>query len=355
MLHATIMAGGSGTRFWPASRRQRPKQLLNLVGEHSMLQATASRLNGLCGNDQILILTNQRLVEATKSQLPALGDGCILGEPCKRDTAPCIGVAAGLIAARDPDATMLVMPADHVIQQVDKFHAAVNAAEKLLEEDASRIVTFGIKPTYPAQVFGYIQRDATIGDDAYQVKQFREKPDLETATQFLETGEFYWNAGIFLWKAKTILAALQEFEPEMFAHINTITQAMDSDRFDEVFEKEFTTIEGKSIDYAVMERHNNVCVMEAPFDWDDVGNWTAVPRLGGIDDAGNSTMGNQLCIDTKDSVVRSTEDHLVVTLGMENCIVIHTADATLVADKTDESAIKKVVTELEKLGWDEYL
>ena len=141
----------------------------------------------------------------------------------------------------------------------------------------------------------------------------------------------------------------------MFAHINTITQAMDSDRFDEVFEKEFTAIEGKSIDYAVMERHNNVCVMEAPFDWDDVGNWTAVPRLGGIDDAGNSTMGNQLCIDTKDSVVRSTEDHLVVTLGMENCIVIHTADATLVADKTDESAIKKVVTELEKLGWDEYL
>ena len=355
MLFATIMAGGSGTRFWPASRRERPKQLLNLVGDSSMLQATVARLQGLCDASQVMVLTNQRLVEATQSQLPALPASGIIGEPCKRDTAPCIGVAAAMIAATDPDATMLVMPADHVIQQVDQFHAAVKQAEQLLQEDEERIVTFGIKPHYPAQAFGYIQRGDALGNSAWQVQQFREKPDQATAEQFLKSGEFYWNAGIFLWKAKTILSALQQFEPEMFARIKAIQEAIGTENFDQVFQEQFTAIDGKSIDYAVMERHQKVCVLEAPFDWDDVGNWTAVPRLSGIDDNGNSTSGKHLCIDTQSSIVRSTDDHIVVTLGIENCIVVHTADATLVADKSDEAAIKKVVSELERLGWDDFL
>ena len=355
MLYATIMAGGSGTRFWPASRRQRPKQLLNLVGDGSMLQSTVARLNGLCDNEHILILTNERLVDATRSQVPALGLDSIIGEPCKRDTAPCIGLAASLIAERDPDASMLVMPADHVIQQVDKFHAAVQSAEALLSEDPERVITFGIKPTYPAQAFGYIQRGEAINPGAWTVKQFREKPDQETAQQFLESGEFYWNAGIFLWKAATILKAIEEFEPTMFGHIDAIRSALGSPNFQEVFVEHFSAIQGASIDYAVMERYRNVCVLEAPFDWDDVGNWTAVPRLSGVDAAGNATIGKQLCIDTRDSVIRSTEDHLVVTLGMQDCIVIHTPDATLVADKRDEAAIKKVVAELEACEWDEFL
>lgn len=355
MLYATIMAGGSGTRFWPASRRQRPKQLLNLTGDASMLQSTVARLQGLCEPEQILILTNQRLVEATRSQLPSLTPQSIIGEPCKRDTAPCIGVAAAMIAKQDPEAVMLVMPADHVIQQVDKFHEAVQTATQLLSEDPGRIVTFGIKPNYPAQVFGYIQRGAAISNSSYQVQQFREKPDLATAEEFLATGEFYWNAGIFLWRAQTILDALATYEPQMFDRIKNIQEALDTDDFAKVFETEFTAIEGKSIDFAVMERHENVCVVEAPFDWDDVGNWTAVPRLSGVDEAGNSTQGKQLCLDTRDSIVRSTDDHLVVTLGMENCIVIHTGDATLVADKSDEAAIKRVVSELERLNWEQYL
>lgn len=355
MLYATIMAGGSGTRFWPASRRDRPKQLLNLVGENSMLQATTMRLQGLCDPDQILILTNDRLVDATRSQLPAMPRESIIGEPCKRDTAPCLGVAAAMIAARSPNATMLVMPADHVIQQTDRFHEAVNSANRILDEDPTRIITFGIKPTYPAQVFGYIQRGQEIGINSWQVRTFREKPDLQTATAFLESGEYYWNAGIFLWRAETILEALKEFEPEMFSHIEKIGEAVGSDDFDEVMTTEFTAITGKSVDYAVLERHQNVCVMEAPFDWDDVGNWTAVPRLAGADETGNAVSGNQICIDTRDSIIRSTDDHLVVALGVKDCIVIHTDDATLVADKTDEAAIKKVVAELERLKMDTYL
>ena len=354
MLYATIMAGGSGTRFWPASRRARPKQLLSLTGDTSMLQATVARLNGLCAEEQVLILTNQLLVDATRGQLPALPGESIIGEPCKRDTAPCIGLAAGLIARRDPQATMLVMPADHVIQQVDKFHDAVRQAEQLLEEDPSRIITFGIKPAYPATVFGYIQRGDPVGA-GWQVNKFREKPDRETAETWLASGEYYWNAGIFVWRVDTILSALQSLEPQMFAHLKTITEASGNDDFSEVFTREFTAINGKSIDYAVMEHYDNVCVIEAPFDWDDVGNWTAVPRLSGVDDHGNATAGRHLCIDTSDSIIRSTDDHLVVALGLRDCIVIHTADATLVADKNDEAAIKKVVEQLEAKEMDEYL
>ncbi len=354
MLYATIMAGGSGTRFWPASRRARPKQLLSLVGDASMLQSTVARLRGLCEDGQILILTNQQLVNATRQQLPALPVDSIIGEPCKRDTAPCIGLAAGLIARQDADATMLVMPADHVIQQVDNFHKAVQQAEQMLKEDPTRIITFGIRPTYPATVFGYIQRGESAGN-GWRVSKFREKPDLETAQSYVDSGEFYWNAGIFLWRVDTILSALQSLEPEMFAHLKTITDAAGSDDFAEVFTREFTAINGKSIDYAVMEHYENVCVIEAPFDWDDVGNWTAVPRLSGVDDNGNSVSGSQLCIDTSGSVVRSTDDHLVVALGLQDCIVIHTPDATLVADKSDEAAIKKVVQQLEERGMEEFL
>ncbi len=355
MLYALIMAGGSGTRFWPASRRGRPKQLLSLIGDSSMLQASVARLTGLVPPENTLVLTNQRLVEATHQQLPSLPESAIIGEPCKRDTAPCIGLAAGLIARRDPDASMLVTPADHVIRRVDRFHAAVRDGQRLLDEDPARIVTFGIRPAYPAQVFGYIERGRPVGTAAWSVTRFREKPDLETARQFVESGQFYWNSGIFLWRCQTILDALGQFQPAMMEHINRIVSVAGSPAFDPCFEKEFSEIRGQSIDFAVMEHYENVCVIEAPFDWDDVGNWAAIPRLTGTDASGNSASGKQLLIDCRGCIVRSTNDHLVVGLGLQDCVVIHTADATLVADARDETAIRQVVQELESRQWDAYL
>ncbi len=358
MLFATIMAGGSGTRFWPASRKQFPKQLLSLVGERSMLQSTVDRLDGLCDVSRILILTNEQLVKATREQLPSLPQTSLIGEPCKRDTAPCIGVAASIISKQDPEATMLVMPADHVISTDKQFHQAAASASSLVDEDPSRIVTFGIKPTYPAQVFGYIERAEQLeaaGCQAFAVKRFCEKPDEPTARQFVDSGNFYWNAGIFVWKAKTILAALQEFEPEMYERVHSIAQAFGTPDFEQAFRENFEKIQGKSIDFAVMEKYQNVCVIEAPYDWDDVGNWTSLPRLASSDEHGNTVIGKNLTIDTEDSIVRSTSQHLVVTLGIRNCIVVHTPDATLVADKRDESAVRKVVEKLEELGWTEYL
>ena len=268
MLYATIMAGGAGTRFWPASRKTNPKQLLKLVGDRSMLQSTVDRLNGLCSPEQVLVVTNKILVDPIAEQLPNVPRELIIGEPAKRDTAPCVGLAAAWVASKDPDATMVVMPADHVIQPDDVFRDAISHAASLVDDDPGRIVTFGIKPTYPAEVFGYIERTGESmaeGIPTFSVSKFREKPDAKTAQQFLDAGTFYWNSGIFIWKARTILDALAKYEPEMSAHIQTIGDSIGTDRYAETLEQEFTAIKGTSIDYAVMERYDNVLVVEAPY------------------------------------------------------------------------------------------
>ncbi|MEO8498660.1 MAG: mannose-1-phosphate guanylyltransferase, partial [Planctomycetota bacterium] len=240
-LHAVIMAGGAGTRFWPASRAALPKQLLNLVGEQTMIQETLARITDLVSAQDVLVVTNQSLVEAIRGQLPALPPEAIIGEPCKRDTAPCVGLAAAIVARDDADATMVVMPSDHVIRDSDAFHAAIRRASELVERDPKRIITFGIRPSYPAESFGYIERGEPLTSDdgseveiaVYPVKMFREKPSAQVAEQYLATGGFYWNSGIFVWKAKTILAALAEFEPAMHEHIQAIAAAYGRDSFSE--------------------------------------------------------------------------------------------------------------------------
>ncbi|MEQ8847666.1 mannose-1-phosphate guanylyltransferase [Botrimarina sp.] len=362
MLHAIIMAGGSGTRFWPASRRDTPKQMLSLVGEQTMIRQTAERLGDVVPPERRMVVTNQRLVDGVAQQLPDLPAAAIVGEPCKRDTAPCIGLAALLVAKarKDPDGTMIVMPADHVISPPEVFQAAVRQAEALVDADPSRIVTFGIKPTYPAEIFGYIQRadalEETHGDaPAYRVARFREKPDAATAEQFLAAGDFYWNSGIFCWRASTILDALRERQPDTLAHLEAIVEAWAAPDAQAVFEREFAAIEGVSIDYAVMEHAENVAVIEAPFEWDDLGGWQSLPRRLGADDAGNTIVGEHLGLDTTGTIVRTTDGHLVVTLGCEDLIVVHTENATLVANKHNEEQIRAVVKELESRGWDAYL
>lgn len=362
MLHAIIMAGGSGTRFWPASRRTNPKQLLKLVGEESMISQTASRLGNAVPAERRMVVTNHLLTDAVAKQLPNLTPEAIVGEPCKRDTAPCIGLAALLVSRvrNDPDGTMLVSPADHVISPDETFQAAVLQAERLVDDDPSRIVTFGIKPSYPAESFGYIQRDAALKTEAseapaYNVKRFVEKPNADKAAEYLASGDFYWNSGIFVWKAATILDALRERQPEMLAHLDKIVDAWGTPQQKEVFDKEFAAIKGVSVDYAVMEHATNVAVIEAPYEWDDLGGWLALPRRIGSDENGNTIVGKHIGLKTTDSIVRSSEDHLVVTLGMKDCLVVHTDDATLVANKNDEQAIKQLVQKLEELGWDEHL
>jgi mannose-1-phosphate guanylyltransferase len=323
-----------------------------------MIQSTMDRLIDLCEPEHRLVVTNRNLIDPLAEQLPDLPRDHFIGEPCKRDTAPCIGLAAHWVAQRDPHGVMLVVPADHLIQSTSEFQDAVRRAADLIEADPSRLVLFGIRPSYPADSFGYIERDAAprgAGAGIYRVKRFCEKPDRQTAARFLKAGGFYWNAGIFLWRVDAIQAALRQFEPAMFAHLSRIGEAWNAAEFDAVLEREFTAIQPKSIDYAVLERHDNVWMIEAPFDWDDVGNWTALPRLVGRNDEGNTVQATHVGIDTHDTIIRGPGGHLIVTVGIRDCIIVQTADATLIADRTEEERIREVVRALEERGLQDYL
>ena len=360
MLHAIVMAGGSGTRFWPASRAALPKQLLPLAGERTLLEDTVTRLEGLVPPERVLVVTSARLLDAARRQLPQVPDAGLVGEPCKRDTAPCIGLAALLVSRHDPDATMAVMPSDHVITPAAKFQDAIRQAAALVDEAPGRLVTFGIRPTYPAESFGYIQQGAALAvapgaAPAHAVARFREKPPAQVAAEYLAAGNYLWNAGIFVWKAATILAALRERQPECLAHLERIAAAWDGPDREAVFAREFAAIKGISIDYAVLEQATDVVVIEAPFTWDDLGGWSAVARQRGVDAEGNTIVGRHLGIESVRTIVHAAGDHLVVTMGLEDMLVVHTPDATLVADRAREEAVRKVVAELEKRGWQEYL
>lgn len=365
MLHAVIMAGGTGTRFWPESRAARPKQLLRLAGEQTMLRATVDRLGGLVPTDRVVVATTAELAGPVADELSELPREAILAEPMKRNTAPCIGLAALYVGRNDPQATMAVMPADHLIGPDDVFQEAVRYAAALVDQRPERIVTFGIRPSYPAETFGYIERGEPLASllveegegapRAYRVARFHEKPDAQQARQYLDTGRFYWNSGIFVWKAQTILDALALHQPAMYARLGRIAEAFGSPQFAEVLRREFEALESISIDYAVMERAEEVVVVEAPFEWDDVGSWRSLARIRGTDADGNTIDGKHLGIDTRGTIVRGPADHLIVTVGLSDCIVVHTPDATLVADKRDEESVRKVVELLEERGLDEYL
>ena len=363
MLHAVIMAGGSGTRFWPESRADLPKQLLRLLGERSMIQSTLDRLSEVVGPERVLVATNARLATAIGEQLPELSAGAMLLEPCKRDTAPCLGLAAVHLLRRDQDATMVVLPADHVIPSVDAFTGAIRQAASLVDENPQRLVTFGIRPTYPAESFGYVERgeplpakqNSDTTSPVFAVKKFREKPNAQTAQTYLDSGDFYWNSGIFVWRAARIMELLGQHQPAMVEHLKRIAAAIDSDDYEAVLAEQFAAIEPISIVYAVMEQADEVVVIEAPFDWDDVGSWQALSRLRPADENGNTLAAKHLGIDTSGCIIRGGDDHLIVTLGMKDTIIVHTADATLVANKHDEEAIRRLVKRLEELGWTEYL
>jgi mannose-1-phosphate guanylyltransferase len=220
-------------------------------------------------------------------------------------------------------------------------------------------MTFGIRPTYASESFGYIERGDPLpggtGVKVFAVQQFREKPHVDLARKYVAAGTFYWNAGIFVWKARTILDQLAQHQPRMLTHIETIAKSRGTERFNDVFASEFAAIEGTSIDYAVMEKAPDVAVIEAPFAWDDVGSWQALQRLLGTDADGNTIVGNCLAIDTRGSIIRTDQGHLIATIGLEDCIVVHTHDATLVASKQHEESIRQIVKMLESRGWHDCL
>jgi mannose-1-phosphate guanylyltransferase len=359
MLHAVIMAGGSGTRFWPASRANHPKQFLTLFGEETLLQATVRRVADWIAPERTFVVTNQAHAGETGRELPAIAASNIVREPCGRNTAPCIGLAAMLIAKRDPSAVMLVMPADHRIERADLFREAVERAVAIVEREPA-LVLFGVRPSYPSVSFGYLERGAALPGDqqgAFRVASFREKPDRAKAEEFVAAGRFFWNSGIFVWKAATILEALQQFEPGIYDGLVRLRPHLGTEGWDHALAAEFPGIKAISIDYGVLERADNVVMIEAPFDWDDVGSWQALGRQSerSADSAGNRAQGLFCGVESRDCIVRTTSEHLVATIGMSDCVIVHTPDATLVARKDDEESIRRLVQTLRERGYERFL
>jgi mannose-1-phosphate guanylyltransferase len=359
MLHAVIMAGGGGTRFWPRSRQKKPKQFLTLTGERTLLQQAYDRIESLVPAERTWVITAALHQQEVSRQLDALPRDQVVGEPCGRDTAACIGLGAALIAARDPGAVMLVMPADHVIEPAREFGRAAHVAEQMAEEHPSALITFGIPPTCPATGYGYIQRGPEAaqrqGIAVFRVQAFREKPSADLAERFLASGEYFWNSGIFVWKAATILEALRGNQPKLFAAVRRIADSWTTPARDQILQREYEALEKISIDYAVMEQAQEVLVVQAPFRWDDVGSWLALERMHPQDAEGNTVLATHAGLHTHDCVIVADKGHLITTIGVDNLLIVQDGDATLVADRREEAAVKQLVELLKKQGLEKYL
>lgn len=354
MLHAVIMAGGSGTRFWPLSRQALPKQFLRLHGERTLLQQAVDRIVGMVGAERVLIVTNKSHIERTSEQLPAIPKENIVGEPMGRDTAACIGLSAEICLRRDPEARTIVLAADHLIESTDQFHDAVRAAERHLDTHARALVTFGIPPAYPATGYGYLRRGKLAGTHGgvrvYDLLSFHEKPTMDVAESFVQSGEYFWNSGIFVWNARTILEQMDEHCPTIRSACSRIAESWGTKNQDSVFADEFSKVEKKSIDYAVMERAPEVAMVETPFRWDDVGSWLALERTRTASSEGNVVLGEHLGIKSKNCVIVGEGKHLIATIGVDDLIIVHTPDVTLVARRDDEQAVKNLQQMLAERG-----
>jgi mannose-1-phosphate guanylyltransferase len=356
MDYAVIMAGGIGSRFWPASRKERPKQFLDVFGDGTLIQNTVARLQGLIPPERCLVVTHERYVEQTQKQLPAVPEENILAEPISRNTAPCITYAATTLVDRDPDATMVVLPADHVIGDVQQFHDTLEVALDTAQEP-NALVTIGIEPTYPATGYGYIQYDGDENEDgtleAHPVRTFAEKPDQSTAERFIDSGDFLWNSGMFIWRADTILAQVQTHLPDAHSAFEPVREAgaaVDEETLTQAFQQSPRI----SIDYGVMEQAEDVFVVPGAFEWNDVGDWRAVYDLSEKDEHGNVIQGNVIMQDSSRCFVQAG-DRLIVLVGIHDSVVVDTDDAVLVCNRDSAQQVKQVVEYLHAHQFDEYV
>jgi mannose-1-phosphate guanylyltransferase len=346
--YALILAGGSGQRFWPISRDALPKQLLKLFGEKTLLEMTVERLEGLVPKENIVILTNQQQAATVRELLPHLPAENILAEPEKRDTAPAIALAVGWVVKRDPTATMVVLPADHLIQDQERFQKVLRHAMKAAELGSS-LVTIGVKPTWPCPSYGYIERGRKtslpgIGDEpVYEVARFREKPNPDLAEHFISEGSFMWNAGMFIW---TIPAIFSEFTRHCPILADFVSELRNSRDFDATVKRQFQKLPKLSIDYALMEKASRVLNIEATFDWDDVGNWTSVGRYLKNDADGNQHNCQFSQLDAAGNLVFCQTDQYIALLGVQDLIVVTAKDALLVTTRAHAENIKKLVDQL---------
>ena len=331
ILTAVIMAGGKGERFWPKSRIRCPKQFLSLTGDgETMLQKTFQRISGFVEPAHIFIVTNGEYMPLVREQLPDVPEENLLAEPAPRNTAPCISLAAAVIAKRYGDATMIVLPADHLVRHEEICaDVLLRAASAAAETDA--LVTIGITPTYPETGYGYIafSRAKNLPRGVYHVDSFKEKPDIETARSYVNSGDYLWNSGMFVWKTNVFLEAVRKHLPAAYEITEELQSACDTPDFENVLQKRFPDMPSISVDFGILEKAERICTIPGSFGWDDVGSWPALRRVAKTDTNGNYRDGDILTIGTRNCVF-SGREKLIAAVGLENIVVVDTEDALLV-------------------------
>ncbi|MFZ5832195.1 MAG: mannose-1-phosphate guanylyltransferase [Planctomycetota bacterium] len=360
MRYAVIIAGGSGTRLWPMSRAALPKQLIPLFAGRSLLQLAIERLEGLVEPSRVLVCTGEKYRSVIRERLPQIADEQILGEPEGRDTLAAVGLPVAIAATRDAEASIAIFTADHLIEPIDRFQDRVHVGYEVAERVAGALVTFGIAPTYPATGYGYVERGAPLEgfDHAYTAERFVEKPDAATAERYLQSGRYAWNSGMFVWRAATLLAAIEKYKPQVHAGLMHIAADWDGPKRRSTLAEVFPTLEKVSIDFAVMEPASTdpafrVAMVDMPLSWLDVGGWPAFAETLKPDAAGNRVATEAtLLLDSRDNLIISSQpEHLVATIGIENLVVIHTPDATLICHRDQTERIKHLHREIgERLG-----
>lgn len=357
-VFAVLMAGGVGTRFWPRSRAKNPKQVLNVFDHETMIQSTYHRLSGLIDPQNILIVTTEEQREIIHTQLPQLTEDNFIFEPFGRNTAPCIGLAAARIYQTDADAVMVVLPADHLIKNVEEFQKVIKNAVDFAGQTGG-LITLGIKPTYAATGYGYIQRGEMVSSfnahNIYRVKTFAEKPNKETAIRFLESGDFYWNSGIFIWKVSAILSEIEDKLPELYEGLQELNPHWGKTTLPRAIKDVYKRIRGISIDYGVMQTARNVYLIPTDMGWNDVGSWEVVYDILPKDQNKNAGEYKEIVVvDSSENYVYAP-NKLVAMVGIRNLVVVDTGDALLICRKSRSQEVKEIVEKLKKNGLDEYL
>ena len=350
MRHAVIMAGGVGQRLWPLSRKHRPKQLLSLVDGKSLLDVAVERLSGIFANENIYIITNAEYVSDIAAALPQLPPVNIIGEPEGRDTANAVALGAAILAGKDANGTMAVFTADHVIRPVDQFARSVESACQAAEAEDDALLTFGIKPTSPHTGLGYVHCGRASESGVFDVVGFVEKPDHSTARRYVEDGNYYWNSGMFVWTIRSIQNALGEFLPDSREKLAAITRAVaEGNDYTDIMGEIYPQLQKISIDYAVMEKAHKVRMVPLSCEWLDIGSWPAIENIAEGDDLGNAVVASTtIMLDSCRNVIVSEDDHLLAVIGMDDCVIVHSPDATLICKKSDSQRLKEMLSMIER-------
>ncbi len=358
MTSIVIMAGGKGERFWPKSRINLPKQFLSLTDDgKSMIQHTVERAKSLVDIENVYVVTNEMYKNLVLEHVPDILDENIIIEPVAKNTAPCIGLAAMHIAKKDINSKMIILPSDHLIKFNEIFIDTLKTALDVVEK-GDNLATIGITPNYPETGYGYINftKGESFKDSAnvYEVLRFVEKPNLEKAKEYLTSGQYLWNSGMFVWKASTILKNFKEYLPEIYEGLQKIGESIGTEKYEEVLKKEFSNLPSESIDYGIMEKAKNIYVIPGNFGWDDVGSWLSLERINKTNQDGNVINGNVISIRTKNSIIQGNEK-LIATIGLEDIVIVDTDDVTLICHKDNTQEVKEIINNLKICNRNEYL